>query len=86
MKSWGREGTGPGEFALLHNVWVDKNSRVFIADRENNRIQTFDDEGNFLEEWTDMVAPGDLWIHDDIIYVIEQAAATASASGRWTAS
>lgn len=72
IKSWGKEGTGPGEFALLHNVWVDKNSRVYIADRENNRMQIFDDEGNFIEEWTDMTAPGDLWIHDDIIYVIEQ--------------
>ena len=72
IKSWGKQGTGPGEFALLHNIWVDKNSRVYIADRENNRMQLFTDEGEFIEEWTDMTAPGDLWIHDDVIYVIEQ--------------
>ena len=72
LKSWGKQGTGPGEFALLHNIWVDGNSRVYIADRENNRMQLFTDEGEFIEEWTDMTAPGDLWIQDDIIYVIEQ--------------
>ncbi len=70
--SWGKQGTGPGEFALLHNVWVDKDSRVIICDRENDRIQIFDDQGNFLEEWTDLARPGDVWIKDDIVYVIEQ--------------
>ena len=77
LLSWGRQGTGPGEFALLHNVWVDKNSRVFICDRENHRIQIFDDQGNFLEEWTDLQQPGDLWIVDDVVYVIEQGGGNA---------
>jgi len=72
LLSWGRQGTGPGEFALLHNIWVDKNSRVFICDRENGRIQLFDDQGAYLEEWTDLLSPGDLWIQDDVVYVIEQ--------------
>ena len=72
LLSWGRQGTGPGEFALVHNVWVDRSSRVFICDRENDRVQIFDDEGNFLEQWTDLQKPGDLWIRDDIVYVIEQ--------------
>ena len=30
LLSWGRQGTGPGEFALVHNVWVDRHGRVFI--------------------------------------------------------
>ena len=72
LLSWGSRGDGPGEFALLHNIWVDKDSRVFICDRENNRLQLFDDQGNFLEEWTGMRMPGDLWITDDTVYVIEQ--------------
>ncbi len=76
LLSWGKQGTGPGEFALLHNIWVDERGRVIICDRENNRIQIFDGEGNFLEEWTDLEAPGDLWIHDNIIYVVEQGAGT----------
>lgn len=72
LLSWGSRGTGPGEFALLHNIWVDSNSRVFICDRENNRIQIFNDEGEFIEEWKDMRMPGDIWITDGTVYVVEQ--------------
>ena len=77
LLSWGRQGTGPGEFALLHNICVDDRSRVFICDRENNRIQIFDDQGRFLEQWTDLQMPGDLWINDGVVYVIEQANAVS---------
>ena len=80
--SWGREGTGPGEFVNLHNIGVDSRSRVFICDRENHRIQLFDSQGNFLEQWTDVQAPGDLWIKDDIVYVVEQGG--GCAVGIWT--
>ncbi len=72
LLSWGSQGSGPGEFALLHNIWVDKNNRVIICDRENDRIQIFDAQGNFLEQWTDLSKPGDVWVHDDMIYCIEQ--------------
>jgi|TARA_B100001971_G_scaffold212903_1_gene244354 hypothetical protein len=71
LLSWGKQGTGPGEFALLHNIWVDSRSRIFICDRENDRIQIFDDSGAFIEEWTDVVRPGDVWIQNDTVFVIE---------------
>ena len=58
--AWGIPGGGPGEFALVHNVGVDENGRVYGCDRENNRIQIFDGDGNFITEWTDMSAPGDI--------------------------
>ncbi|MDP6063270.1 MAG: peptidyl-alpha-hydroxyglycine alpha-amidating lyase family protein [SAR202 cluster bacterium] len=70
--SWGKQGTGPGEFALLHNIWVDADSRVFICDRENDRIQIFDREGNYLEEWIDLHKPGDIWVSDGVVHVVEQ--------------
>jgi hypothetical protein len=72
LLSWGKEGTGPGEFALLHNIWVDQRERVIICDRENDRIQLFNNDGDFLEEWTDLSSPGDVWIHEEHIYCIEQ--------------
>ena len=67
-----RQGAGPGEFALLHNIWVDDDSRVFICDRENDRIQIFDRDGNYLEEWTDLKKPGDIWVSDGVVHVVEQ--------------
>ena len=68
LLSWGKEGTGPGEFVNLHGIGVDKQSRVFICDRENNRIQIFDAQGDFLEQWA-MQAPSEIWFQDDVVYV-----------------
>ena len=72
MLSFGVQGDGPSQFALLHNIGVDKNGRVYVCDRENNRIQIFDDQGGYLEQWTDVVMPGDLWFVGDVVYVVEQ--------------
>ena len=44
-------GTGPGEFKLPHAITVDQNDRVYVMDRENHRIQLFDENGKYLEEW-----------------------------------
>jgi streptogramin lyase len=71
LHSWGMEGSGKGTFKLLHNIWVDSRSRVFIADRENDIIQIFDADGNFLEQWEDVVRPGSMCMLNDIVYVIE---------------
>ncbi len=72
LHSWGSEGTGPGQFALPHSLWVDRGERVWAVDRENNRIQRFDSEGRYLDEWTDLVMPMDLFITpDDTVYIVE---------------
>ena len=68
LLSWGKEGNGPGEFVNLHNIGVDKLGRVYICDRENDRIQIFDKDGNYLEQW-DIIEPNDLCIQDELIYV-----------------
>ncbi len=70
LKSWGMEGAGRGTFKLLHNIWVDSRSRVFICDRENDLIQIFDSEGKFLEQWP-ITRPGDMYIQNELIFVIE---------------
>ena len=70
--SWGAPGTDSGEFMLPHNVWVDKYDRVWISDRENNRIQIFDTDGKLLQIWYDVFRPTDVFIdEDDIVYVSE---------------
>ena len=84
LHSWGKQGAGAGEFALLHNIWVDKNSRVYICDRENDRIQIFSDNGEFIEEWTDLQKPGDIWIHNDDVYVVEQGSLGTCGVSIWS--
>ena len=77
--SWGEGGSGPGQFAVVHNIVCDKTGRVVVCDRENNRIQIFDSDGAFIEEWTDLIGPGGAWITDDnIIYVAEHSGSRIS--------
>jgi DNA-binding beta-propeller fold protein YncE len=55
--SWGSEGTGTGEFALPHGINVDPLDRVLVADRENARVQIFDQDGQYIEEWSSLKPP-----------------------------
>jgi len=52
LKSWGEPGTGPGQFDTPHNIAVDAQGNVYVADRGNRRIQVFDGDGNFLRQIT----------------------------------
>ena len=69
LHSWGEAGSGPGQFALVHFIAIDDRDRVYIADRENNRIQLFDAAGKFLAEWTEFRHPSDLAFGREKIYV-----------------
>ncbi|WP_169948195.1 peptidyl-alpha-hydroxyglycine alpha-amidating lyase family protein [Microbispora sp. H11081] len=70
--SWGEPGTGPGQFHLPHSLDIAADGRVFVADRENDRIQIFTPDGRFIEEWTDIRRPCDLTIAPDgTVYVVE---------------
>ena len=51
LLEWGRKGDKPGEFNLPHSVVTDSQGRVYVADRSNARIQVFNGEGKFLEQW-----------------------------------
>jgi DNA-binding beta-propeller fold protein YncE len=55
--SWGEPGDGAGQFNLPHGIALDRQGRVYVADRENSRIQVFSPEGKFLAQWTDVVRP-----------------------------
>lgn len=58
--SWGEAGDRPGAFNIPHSVLVLPDERVLVCDRENGRIQVFDLEGHFLEQWTDLARPDDV--------------------------
>jgi DNA-binding beta-propeller fold protein YncE len=70
--SWGEPGSGPGQFNLPHGIALDRLGRVYVADRENSRIQVFTREGKYLTEWTDVARPMQVFIdRDDRAFVVE---------------
>jgi sugar lactone lactonase YvrE len=72
VKSWGTRGAGPGELDTPHAIAIDSRGRVFVADRNNNRIQIFDQEGKYLEEWRQFSRPSGIYIDkNDVIYVAD---------------
>lgn len=72
LLSWGEPGNAPGQFVLPHSIWVDSQDRVWVVDRENYRIQIFDQEGKFLDQWTDVSRPTDMVIdNEQVVYVSE---------------
>src|SRR5262249_46816998 len=52
-RTWGGPGHAPGRFTTPHAIWVLRDGRVLVGDRENDRVQVFDREGNVLSEWGD---------------------------------
>ena len=72
IKAFGHRGTGPGEFATAHSLAMDSQGRLFVGDRENGRIQIFDQDGNFLDQWTQFGQPSDVYIDaNDTLYVAD---------------
>lgn len=70
--SWGEPGSRPGQFNIPHSICVDRYGTVYVADRENNRIQLFSPNGGFITQWTGVTRPAGLFIDaDDNLYVTE---------------
>ena len=72
IKAWGKKGTAPGDFETPHALAMDSRGRLFVGDRGNNRIQIFDQDGTFLEEWKQFGRPSGVFIdRNDILYVAD---------------
>jgi len=70
--SWGEPGGGPGQFNLPHGIAIDREGLVYVADRENSRIQLFTPKGEWLAEWTDVARPMQVCIdRHDRVFVAE---------------
>jgi DNA-binding beta-propeller fold protein YncE len=71
IKTWGRQGAGPGEFSDPHDIFIGgSQNHVYVADRRNNRIQVFDQDGLFIAAWTQFGTPSSVFVgKDDTIYV-----------------
>jgi DNA-binding beta-propeller fold protein YncE len=69
VNQWGSAGNGPGQFRQPHGIAVDDENIVYVADRQNARLQRFDLSGKYLGEWSDLgrvtavaFRDGNLWI------------------------
>jgi peptidylamidoglycolate lyase len=74
LLEWGKPGTGPGEFDLVHGIAIDNQRRLYVADRSNSRIQIFDENGAYLDQWPNILSPyflfmaadQHLWVSDGV--------------------
>jgi sugar lactone lactonase YvrE len=72
IKAWGKEGRGPGEFDVPHGIAIDSTGRIFVADRGNNRVQIFDQDGKYIAEWKQFGKPCGIFIDaKDTLYVAD---------------
>jgi hypothetical protein len=79
IKTWGKKGSGPGEIDIPHTLAMDSRGRLFVGDRQNNRIQIFDQEGSYLDQWLQFSRPSGVFIDkNDIIYVADSESESVS--------
>jgi len=57
LKSWGRSGCAPGEFYIPHNLVCGPDGWVYVADRENHRVQVFNEDGRYETQWNNFHRP-----------------------------
>ena len=62
VKAWGKLGTRQGEFSLPHAIALDSRGRLYVADRNNARVQVFDQSGKFRDEWRNLLVPWGFWV------------------------
>ena len=66
----GTAASGPGEFNLPHDITLDRNDRAYVLDRSNSRVQVFTNEGEFIEQWTDVPGGNDSVIDEnDVMHI-----------------
>ena len=72
VREWGKKGSGEGDFDIPHGLAMDSLGRLFVADRNNNRIQIFTQDGDFIDQWTQFGRPSGIFIDKkDVLYVAD---------------
>ena len=85
VATWGKKGTGQGEFDQPHTLAMDSQGRLFVGDRGNNRIVIMDQNGKWLDTWIQFSRPSGIWIDkNDVIYVADSESGSVNpAHGDW---
>jgi len=82
-KTWGGFGTGPGKFMTPHGINILPDGRLLVGDRENNRVQVFDLDGNYLTEWRGFYKPMGIYVSGKgLIYVSDQRPRVTALNNR----
>src|SRR6202049_4378619 len=74
LMSWGEPGTDPGQFNVPHNICCDPDGWLYVADRENHRVQVFDGNGKFETQWNNLHRPNGMCMaagRDPLVYIGE---------------
>jgi sugar lactone lactonase YvrE len=70
ISEFGECGTGDGQFNTVHGLSVDSNQRIYVADRSNNRIQVFEEDGTWVATWPDIASPACVHVDEsDAVWV-----------------
>jgi DNA-binding beta-propeller fold protein YncE len=85
IMTWGKKGSAPGELNIPHALAFDSKGRLFVADRGNNRIQIFDQNGKFTDQWQQFSRPSGIFIdRNDVLYVADsESGSVAKDHGAW---
>jgi hypothetical protein len=71
VKAWGKLGVAPGEFSLPHGIAMDSRGRLYVVDRNNGRVQVFEQSGKHITEWRNIINPWAIWITPkDEVFVV----------------
>ena len=74
MMTWGTKGADPGQFETPHNIAIDPNGNIWVADRGNKRVQEFDKDGKFLNQMSQFGTPVSIaFDKNDVMYVADGA-------------
>jgi len=85
IKTWGKLGTGPGEFDQPHCLAFDSKGKLYVGDRNNNRVQVFDQDGKFISEMKQFSRPSGIYIdkHDNIYVADSESESVARNHNGW---
>jgi 6-bladed beta-propeller len=84
IKEWGKAGSGPGEFNIPHSLAMDSKGRLFVADRGNVRLQIFNQDGGFIDQWYQFSRISGIFIDkNDMLYAADSESSPTSHPGGW---
>lgn len=83
VQSFGKLGTGPVEFKTPHDITMDEQGRLIVADRGNHRLQFLDQNGTYITEWKQFGRPSGVYLRNGMIYVADSESNGVAPNPGW---